>query len=115
MVCVESQNCALFVVNVDYRLRMFCAPTYLLLDQGRLLRVTAGFENILPEKIASKSAKKSASNTAIRSALFDMIEDIEEKTIDTPLSVQNHRYAIVSSKPSIRHCQFKTIDTPLSV
>lgn len=49
------------------------------------MRISAGFQNVLPEKIGSKSAKQSASNTTIRSALFDMIEDIEETAIETPL------------------------------
>ena len=55
-------------------------------DQGRRLQISAGFQNVRLDKVSLKSASKSSQ--AVRSsALFDVIETMEQHTTETPLFV----------------------------
>jgi len=54
----------------------------IVVDQGRKLQITAGFQHFVPTKsVGSKSKTSSRESTQ----LFDVIEDIDEVPIDTPL------------------------------
>ena len=50
-------------------------------DNGREVQITAGFKNLLPTPFEDKGKTSLTGN----SSLFDVIEDVEEKPVHTPL------------------------------
>ena len=56
---------------------------FVLTDAGREIQVVAGYRHVIPTIQEDKTSKdhKESSGTA----LFDVIEDVEEKPIPTPL------------------------------
>ncbi len=58
-----------------------------IVDHGREVQVTAGFRHYVPstDSKTSKESSKTSATVTSGSALFDVIEDVEEQPIPTPL------------------------------
>ena len=65
----------------------------LLLDQGRRLQISAGFQNVRPEKVGSMKSASKSSATVRSAVLFDVIETMEQHTVDTPLCVHRMHWS----------------------